>query len=377
MPDPNPYQVLGPSVPAMLGRAALMGRIDNHLQKPSPDHVSVVGPAHYGKSVLLKHLAASYGAGADGYAAAAYVDLRHPVPTSDLDFMQRFATEIKTVLQAAGSQLADSLEGPEGHEYLDLVFRELEGEGGRLLAVLDGFDYALAASGLTDNLWDQLRTLAQRNSLRLVTGSRRPLRELCRTEESMTSDFWGIFYYEPLRVAAFNDDDLEALLLPFRDAHYEFDGPVREELANWTGGVPLLTCALLLKLWVEYHGTISRPVVEQAAIAMLAEQRGLLDELWDHCSDELRADLGTLSCGNIPLADLSVARQRALEETRIRRSVGESPAQFLLPDAALRIGSGASDCRPDPPAGHRGRLRDPRSIGAGVALKASLCGSCR
>ena len=315
MADSNPYQVLGPSVPAMLGRAALMGRIDNHLRKPSPDHVSVVGPAHYGKSVLLRHVASSYGAGAGGYVAASYVDLRHPVPTSDRDFMRRLATEIKTVLQAAQSPLADWIEEEAGHEELGAVLDELHNEGGRLLAVLDGFDYALAGTGLTRNLWDQLRTLAQRSSLQLVTGSRRPLRELCRTEESRTSDFWGIFYYEPLRVAAFNDDDLEALLLPFRDAGCEFYEPARKEVANWTGGVPLLTCALLLKLWDEHHGThLSKPVVDQAAIAMLAEQRGLLDELWDHCSDELRADLGTLSCGNIPLADLSDARQRALKE---------------------------------------------------------------
>ena len=53
----NPYQVLGASVPTMLGRAALVERIERHLLKPSPDHVSVVGPAHYGKSVLLRHLA--------------------------------------------------------------------------------------------------------------------------------------------------------------------------------------------------------------------------------------------------------------------------------------------------------------------------------
>ena len=59
----NPYYVFGPSIPPMLGRASLMRSIENHLLKPSPDHVSVVGPAHYGKSVLLRHLADAHHSG--------------------------------------------------------------------------------------------------------------------------------------------------------------------------------------------------------------------------------------------------------------------------------------------------------------------------
>ena len=310
----NPYQVLGPSVPPMLGRAALMGRIDNHLRKPSPDHVSVVGPAHYGKSVLLRHVAHSYGAGAGGYVAASYVDLRHPVPTSDREFMRRLATEIKTVLQAARSPLAEWIEEDAGHEELGAVLDELH-EGERLLAVLDGFDYALAGTGLTRNLWDQLRTLAQKSSLRLVTGSRKPLRETCRTEESRTSDFWGIFFDAPVRVGALDDGDLNAFLQPLRDAGCEFDEPARKEVANWTGGVPLLVVALLQKLWEDHRGKrCSKPEIDEAAAAVLDRRRELFNGLWDDCDVELRADLGTLSCGYISLTDLSDVRRRALKE---------------------------------------------------------------
>ena len=315
MPDSNPYQVLGPSVPAMLGRAALMGRIDNHLRKPSPDHVSVVGPAHYGKSVLLRHVAHSYGAGAGGYVAASYVDLRHPVPTSDREFMRRLATEVKTVLQAAQSPLADWIEEEAGHEELGAVLDELHNEGGRLLAVLDGFDYALAGTGLTRNLWDQLRTLAQRSSLRLVTGSRRPLRETCRTEESRTSDFWEIFYDAPVRVGALDDGDLEAFRQPLRGAGCEFDEPARKEVANWTGGVPLLVVALLQKLWEDRRGRrCSKPEIDEAAAAVLGGRRELLDALWEDCDDELRADLDAMNRGDVPLTEINDPRRRTLVE---------------------------------------------------------------
>ena len=219
----NPYQVLGPSIPSMLGRAALVQCIENHLSKPTPDHVSVVGRKHYGKSVLLRHLANVYRAGSDGYLTTVHIDLRHDTPGSDGAFKRRLAAEVKAALRAKEVEAAlrpertelseyIDLDDAAIHESLDLIFTELEGESARILVVLDGFDYALAGTELTRNLWDQLRSLAQRTSLRFVTGSRRPLRELCRTEESRTSDFWEIFYDTPVRVTALDDSDWDPFL---------------------------------------------------------------------------------------------------------------------------------------------------------------------
>ena len=79
----NPYQVLGATVPSMLGRAALVERIEGHLLKPSPDHVSVVGPAHYGKSVLLRHLADAHREGSSKYLTTVHIDLRRDTPATD------------------------------------------------------------------------------------------------------------------------------------------------------------------------------------------------------------------------------------------------------------------------------------------------------
>ena len=142
--------------------------------------------------------------------------------------MRRFAEEIKSALRAVRPQLEEliELEDETMHEVLGIVFDDLDKEGTCILVVLDGFDYALAGTGLTRNLWDQLRVLAQTRSLRLVTGSRRPLRELCRTEESRTSDFWEIFYDTPLRVTALADADVTEFLQPLRDLGCEFEaGP--------------------------------------------------------------------------------------------------------------------------------------------------------
>ena len=131
------------------------------------------------------------------------------LPTSDDAFKRRLAEEVRAALQPHRPELSEWLEfEDEGiHELLVLVFDDLEKSDARLLVVLDGFDYALAGAGLTRNLWDQLRSLAQKTSLRFVTGSRCPLRELCRTEETRTSDFWEIFYDTPIRVVALDDAD--------------------------------------------------------------------------------------------------------------------------------------------------------------------------
>ena len=308
----SPYQVLGASAPSMLGRAALVRRIEGHLLKPSPDHVSVVGPAHYGKSVLLRHLAISHREGSSKYLTTVHIDLRRDTPTTDHAFKRRFAEEIRAALQPHRPDLSELLafEDEGIHELLVLAFDDLEKSGARLLTVLDGFDYALAGAGLTRNLWDQLRSLAQKASLRFVTGSRRPLRELCRTEESRTSDFWEIFYNTPIRVAALDDADWGPFLEPLLAAGCTLDEPARKEIVNRTGGVPLLVCALLQRLWEQCREspTLSKPGVDCAAETVFDERNELLAILWDECDVELRADLGALATDGIPLAELSDSR---------------------------------------------------------------------
>lgn len=313
----NPYQLMGRSVPPLFGRKALLQRIKRHLEKLSPDHVSVVGPAHYGKSVLLRHLAKEYRTGSGAYLTTVHIDLRHGTPGSDSAFKRRLAEKIRNALQPYRQELAEWIEVQDEavHELLGLVFDELEGANERILVILDGFDYLLASAGITRNLWDQLRSLAEKRSLTLVTGSRLKLRELCRTEETRTSDFWGIFYVEPVRVAALDDDDWDPFLRPLLDAGCELDTSARKEIANWTGGVPVLVCALLRDLWEKHRGAhLSKPEIDRAAERLLDGPRTLLEALWDESDIDLRADLGALAVADIPLTEISDDRRRMLED---------------------------------------------------------------
>lgn len=315
----HPYQVLGTSIPQLLARHRLVEQLERHLLKPSPDHVQLVGPTLFGKSVLLNGLAARIETTDNHFHATAYDDLRHSPPADDSTFRKRFAEVVKKALTAANLDVADYIELDEDgiHELLDLAFQELEQQDKRLLVVLDGFDHVLAGTGITRHLWDQLRSLAQKSSLRLVTGSRQPLRELCKTEESRTSDFWEIFYDTPLAVGPFADDDWDDLLAPLTGNGVTVDSAGKKELVNWSGGVPVLAVALLERLAtaIQNGQTISKAEVDTIAEDMVVSPPAHLEQLWDDCGFELRGDVASLAemeSEGILLSEFSTQRQRAI-----------------------------------------------------------------
>ncbi|BDU78150.1 ATP-binding protein [Mesoterricola sediminis] len=314
----HPYQVMGTTVPKMLGRRRLIEQIERHVSKPSPDHVQIVGPRLYGKSVLLADLAGRHKTGKTQYATAAYVDLRHAPPADDANFRRRFAETVKVALAPVFPEVAEFIDLADGglHELLDLAFQELEQRQARMLVVLDGFDHVLSGAGITRTLWDQLRSLAQKSSLRLVTGSRQPLRELCRTEESRTSDFWEIFYDAPILIGPFIEDDWDDLLAPLIANGVAVDSSARKELMNWSGGVPVLAAALLERIaeTAQSGQAVTKNNVDIIATRMLEQPPAHLEQLWDDCSVELRGDIAAVSeSEGIALSELSAPRQRALE----------------------------------------------------------------
>ena len=323
----SPYRVFGVGVPPMFGRERLFERLCRHLNKPTPDHVSVIGPTMFGKSVLLSHLARHFSQPGEFFTTSMYWDLRHGTPVTDDEFRLRFAERIKHTLQQMESEYADFMElTDEGiHDVLHFVFSEMQSSRTRILAIFDGFDHLLAEGRLTRNLWDDLRTLCQMTSLRLVTGSRSRLRELCKTEESRTSDFWEIFYDTPLQVGRFEKHDWDGFLKPFDSRGVKFDGSALTEFGNWTGGVPTLSAALAEQLYLEVEDgiTVSKPHVDRFAVEISNERRELIATLWDDCQIDLRADLTALTRQDIPQSELPPARRRDLELRGFARSAGK------------------------------------------------------
>ena len=308
----SPYQASGVKISPMLGRERLFKELCSHLTKPTPDHMCVVGPPLFGKSVLLNHLASHFNKGGR-YVTSLYWDLGASTPRTDDEFRRRFAKKIKDALQSIQSELAECLELED--ESLQDDFEDMEREGHCFLAVLDGFDHVFPESGITRNLWDYMLTLGQKDSLRLVTGSRsRPL-ELCPTEDYRTSHFWGIFYDTPLQVGCFEDRDWSGFLDPLKSRGITFDDSARKEIANWTGGVPVLAVALAEQILAEVSDvvTISKAHVDGIAKEMAEKRRGLLENLWKYCSIELRSELAALAKGEVPLSEVPDHLKRNLE----------------------------------------------------------------
>src|SRR5262245_53445438 len=116
----EPYQVLGVGIPTMLGRRKIMAEILGRLTKPTPDHVQVVGPRHYGKSVILHHLATSAtGSAKPHFDACIYWDLRHRTPASDKEFTQAFVQRLRETMCLIDKDLAEELD-PDGSALDDL-----------------------------------------------------------------------------------------------------------------------------------------------------------------------------------------------------------------------------------------------------------------
>jgi hypothetical protein len=269
----NPYQILGPTPAHLRGREVILQRLLRGVSKASPDHLSVIGPRRYGKTVLLQGFKTRVQSGQGGYLVCALIDLRHNTPRTDHDFRKLLAEHVGGALFGLGSDLADYVRPAEEvtQDDLELLFGELDDRNQRVLLVLDGFDAVLQSPQITRNWWDNFRDLAKHTSLCLTTGSRAPLRELCVTEGSQTSDFWAIFDTAPVRVLAFAEDDWDSLLLPFAERGAAVDQSARRELVNWSGGVPMLVAGLLHVLYAqtEEQSTIGKEHVDRAAQTLL------------------------------------------------------------------------------------------------------------
>jgi hypothetical protein len=102
---------------------------------------------------------------------------------------KRLAQFIRGSLEPTRPHLAKEILPDDGGllDQLDYVVDCLQAEGRWVLVVFDGFDELFVGEGITKNLLDKLLTWAQTQSLIFVTGSRRPLRELCRSSDLRSS----------------------------------------------------------------------------------------------------------------------------------------------------------------------------------------------
>lgn len=287
--DKNPYLAPGVVIAARLGRDREWHRILSQVER---NHLSIVGPRYIGKTVLLHALARHFQEGNGPFRTSFYWDLRHNTPASDEQFYAQLAEKLAASVRPIYAEYASELEAPDGATYKGIltILELLRDEGISILFCLDGWDRLLLDDGVTRNLLDNLRALAEWPTVRLATGSRRRLRELCTSRAARTSDFHNIFG-NPLSLTVLGEADLESFLGPFESRGVVFGTGAKTELFNWTGGIPALLAYCCRDLWhaTAEGATVTKEMVDAVGTRLHAQERDTLQDFWEDCTEEQRA----------------------------------------------------------------------------------------
>lgn len=315
---PDIYQLPGLSVPKLLGRSAtLSGLVRDLAEKATPDHISVVAPRYFGKSVLINALAERFTAPESHYKVVINWDLRHNTPEDDISFQISLAKALDKCLLDVGNDsfhdyLQDTAGDPAGT--ISDVVDSLAADGIRILILLDDFDRLASQPQISKNLWDYLRSLAQKEHVRFVLSSRRRLRECIPNRDGRTSDFWNIFT-NVVSLKPFSSSDLDEFLLPIVGTGIQVEPSGKQEIFEWTGGIPVLAARLCGEILACTPTTkIDRPFVKSRAELINGDEWMLdtLTLLWDDCGKELQGDLIDVVGSPHAVGGIPVNRQQLL-----------------------------------------------------------------
>ncbi len=314
-----PYELPGLRIPQLLGRRAELAEIVRDLEeRATPSHISVVAPRYFGKSVLIQALAERFAAPDSHYPVVINWDLRHDTPEDDRGFQIALAKLLdKRLLEIGNASYHDYLQETEGDlaGTISDVVDSLAAEGTRILILLDDFDRLASQPQVSKNLWDYLRSLAQKDHVRFVLSSRRRLRECIPNRDGRTSDFWNIFT-NVVTLKPFSSTDLDEFLGPIKDAGFTIAPGGKQEIFDWTGGIPVLAakmCGDILSC--SPPARIDEPFVEFRAEQMVAGDalmKDVLSLLWEDCSKEIQGDLLDMAGDPLVVSRLPPIRQQLL-----------------------------------------------------------------
>jgi len=248
-----------------------------------------------------------------GYAGVVYWDLKHNTPREDDVFTKQLAGKLAEAIQPFDKNLSDEITaaGESVGDVVKTVLSLLSDDKKRILLIINGLDKVLSSSSISRNFWDYIRDLALGYSLRIVTGSQKPLREICFTKESQTSDFWEIFAQRPVRLGPLQSKDFDHIAEPLKSRQIEFTEDAIASVFRWTGGVPLLLAALLNEVsGISAKGCqVNEKDIDKCGDSMMINISEVLDSLWSRIPFESRVDLVAIRDGDITVE--SIGRGRA------------------------------------------------------------------
>lgn len=289
------------------GRADLLGRqkeIDQIRRLWVKQHISIVGPKYYGKTVLMEHLH-KLAKDEQGFSGAGFWDVRKNPAKDDTAFWRKLYHCLNRHVEASREYLPKDENNADAETMLD-TFRFLEADHKRILLLWDGIDELLLKGSLSDNLWNQLTALADINSVTLILSSRRRLMDLLPTEEAKGSDFWRRFALV-IPLGCFQEADWPNLVAPLVSKGCELDPSGQKELVNWTGGIPLLTIASLNAIESGLNGKSVLKKADVDAAAGNIDSR-CIDMTWRDLGPELQNEFAEIcrkdAAGGVPRTEI-------------------------------------------------------------------------
>jgi Novel STAND NTPase 2 len=295
----SPFRVRGIEIADCRGRTLTLQRVRNELVN---NQVSIVGPRHGGKTVLMHRLATKIDEDGGQFAGSLLWNLKETRFTSDGDFLDEFRNRLVEPLRRIDDGLVKDLQtdGWSSLEAVQTVFEWLHNSGKCLVVCMDGFDALPIGTALTAGLLENLRSLAVKctKSIRFVITSRKPLRDLCASLETADSPFHNLFP-DPVVLQALTRQEVEEFVTPFRDAGVTVARGADTEIFNWSGGFPLLVSMLGQRLWARLSAehALSPEIVNEEGAELLNDSSGYLQDLWDDCTPEQKEILTSVATG--------------------------------------------------------------------------------
>src|SRR5437667_3452420 len=111
----DPYPILGTTGPILYGRSKELAQLLRHLEKKTPDHVSLVGPRYIGKTTLARHIANLFAGARARFDACVYWNTRWI--KDDVSFRREFGRTAFSVISAASPAAAKALAGYNGESF--------------------------------------------------------------------------------------------------------------------------------------------------------------------------------------------------------------------------------------------------------------------
>jgi len=323
MGDPK-FPIMGADVPPMLGRAKIMSRLWSNLTKPTPSNLSLIGPRFVGKTVIMNALAQHAAREESPYAFVLHWPLGRVAPVSDAEFVAQLCDLLRGSLPTSDGKYTEHREylGDHSFDLLREVTDSLDSDGKAILMLWDGFDKPLGQGKLSGHLWDQMRTIFYGKKHKIVTATRRPLSELIRSQEAITSPFWNIFEMPPVRVDPFDEEDRDAIIRSL--SSHTFQAGAKTELVSWSAGFPPFFLAILNQ--VDIHtpsGQIDNQVVNEAVPKAMEMLSGVISAVWEDCPAAAKDRyLHLVEHGDLLFADVPKEERICLIEKGFARQSG-------------------------------------------------------